>query len=81
MYKRPLDYSLDFYRGYVAGQLLAQVFPTANDRAVRTIALRRFFEANQRELVDCPEFIGGMSNGYRDELAGLAHPLSESEEE
>jgi hypothetical protein len=80
-YTQPLDSSLDFFRGYLARQILVQVYPAANDRTVRTIGWRRCLEASKKARINCSEFTLGMSTGFRDELAGLAHPLSESEEE
>jgi hypothetical protein len=75
MYTQPLDFGLDFWRGYIAGQFLTKVYPAANDNFVRSIGWRRCFEASQRARVDCSEFVSGMLTGFKDELAGLAHPL------
>lgn len=80
-YPTPLGVSYSWQLGYAAGQRLTRVSYTVPDATARAIAWRRCLNINLEVRVNCDHFVDGFAQGYQDELAGLAHPVAESEEE
>jgi hypothetical protein len=77
----PIGVSYDFILGYQGGQKLVTVSPSLDEHAILVFAWQECKEAAEEFPVKCEDFVPAFYEGYQDQLQGLAHPLSESEEE
>lgn len=77
----PIGISYDYLLGYHSGQQLTRISNSLTEKEVKAIGLRRYRKTRVVVTVDCTGFIAGVVDGCRDELAGLAHPVLDEEEE
>ena len=73
----PIGVTYSWQLGYASGQRLTRIVINLPEKELRGVGWRRCHQAREEFPVDCAEFV----EGYQDQMAGLAHPVSESEEE
>lgn len=72
--------TIDEMLGYHDGIRTARTNPYLSGRPLRNVGLHRLEDCRRVMNLDTRLFLRGFRLGYKDELAGLAHPLPEEME-